>query len=392
MDVVGLLKDLIAIPSINPMGRAVTGPEFLETRLTSFLLDYLRGHGLECETHDVAPGRTNIVSRLPEVSHPITVLLDAHQDTVPVEGMTIPPFRPDVSGDQLFGRGSCDVKGGMAAMITAFLQLAQAPATHRPNVVLTLTVDEEATSLGVNHLTRSWVEGGTPYRLLPTRPTVAIVAEPTMLNAVVAHRGATRWRISTAGRACHSSRPQDGVNAIYRMAKLISALEEYAQLLPTLRPAHHLCGTSTLSVGLITGGSSVNVVPDGCVIDIDRRVIPGEDCNQVVPDVVAFLKGKVDFPFTCEAPFLSSPPLSDAINGNWADRLLEAVLPIDGPKQKMGVAYGTHASRFEQAGIPAVVIGPGDIAQAHTKDEFISIDQLQKAVNVYRTFCLSATP
>jgi acetylornithine deacetylase len=252
---------------------------------------------------------------------------------------------------------------------------------------LSLTCDEEATSIGINHLTESWANPKTRYRLCPDRPDAAIVAEPTSLDLVVAHRGATRWKVRTSGRACHSSRPFEGINAIYRMAKVVNCLEEFATWLPGSRPAHPLCGPATLSVGLISGGSSVNVVPDGCVIEIDRRVIPGEDRFEVINEIDAYLKQKMDFEVTHDKPYCASPPLPDNANGALAAQMLKSIGTVVSGKRSIGVPYGTHASRFAQVGVPSVVFGPGDIAQAHTKDEWIEAIQVEQAAEVYYDFC-----
>ena len=388
-----LLKDLIAIPSVNPMGREVSGPEYFETQVTQYLLRHLEslgGLGVEFEEVEIVPGRSNVLARLNSPASRRTVLLDAHQDTVPVDGMTIPPFEPVERSGLLYGRGSCDVKGGMAAMLAAFTRLAHDRPAGMPNVVLSLTCDEESTSLGINHFTDSWSDTKSAYQLCPQRPDLAIVAEPTGLDIVVAHRGATRWKLSTAGRACHSSRPHEGVNAIYRMAKVVGLLEEYAAWLPGSRPPHPLCGPATLSVGRIEGGSSVNIVPDSCTIEVDRRVIPGEDRLAVIEELKEYLRSRLDFEVTHAAPYCASPPLGDDLNGKLAQELMQVITTVVGPKTAMGVPYGTHASRFARAGVPAVVFGPGDIAQAHTKDEWIEIAQLDQAAEIYYQFCLRA--
>jgi succinyl-diaminopimelate desuccinylase len=385
---VTLLKSLIAIPSVNPMGRDVSGPEFYETRLTQYLAHYLRDLCVPFEQIEIAPGRSNLIARLDSPGASRTVLLDAHQDTVPIDGMTIDPFDPVEREGRIYGRGSCDVKGGMAAMIAAFTRLVRERPTRMPNVVLSLTCDEEATSIGINHLTDSWSTAHAPYQLCPQRPDVAIVAEPTSLDIVVAHRGATRWKLRTAGRACHSSRPHEGVNAIYRMAHVVNCLEEYARWLPDSRPAHPLCGPATLSVGRIEGGSSVNVVPDACTIEVDRRIIPGEDRFAVIDELASYLRERLDFDVLHDAPYCASPPLGDDLNGALAAELMQSITAVVGKRQVVGVPYGTHASRFAKAGVPAVVFGPGDIAQAHTKDEWIEARQLDQAAEIYYRFCL----
>lgn len=387
IDPLPLLKQLIAIPSVNPMGRDLTGDEYLETRVTEWLVSFLKDRKLPCEIIETAPGRCNVLSRVDSAGATRTVLLDAHQDTVPVDGMTIPPFDPVEKDGRIYGRGSCDVKGGLAAMLAAFVRLAEERPPGMPNVVLSLTCDEEATSLGINHMVRSWSDSARAYELCPKKPDMAIVAEPTLLDIVVAHRGAMRWQIRTTGRACHSSRPADGINAIYRMAKVLGHLEEYAAWLPGSRPVHRLCGPATLSVGLISGGSSVNVVPDGCVIDIDRRVLPGEDGMMARQEVIDYLASRLDFELIHEDPYCLSTALADDINGQLASSLKPVIEQVAGPCQIVGVPYGTHASRIAAAGVPSVVFGPGDIAQAHTKDEFIEMAQLQLATEIYFQFC-----
>ncbi len=387
-DPVQILKELVAIPSVNPMGRDLKGPEYLETRVTEWLVAFLKAHDLPAEVVETAPGRCNVISRLDARSSLPTVLLDAHQDTVPVDGMTIPPFEPREAGGRIYGRGSCDVKGGLAAMLAAFVRLSGEKHRLKANIVFSMTCDEEATSLGINHLVQSWRTGDHRYRLCPTRPDEAIVAEPTLLDVVVAHRGAMRWQIRTVGRACHSSRPSDGINAIYRMASVIKHLEEFAAWLPTSRPQHPLCGPATLSVGLISGGSSVNVVPDNCVIDIDRRALPGEDGMAARQEVIDHLAEKLDFEVVHEAPYCLSTPLADDLNGTLAENLLKTIAGVAGSRRSIGVPYGTHASRIAAAGVPSVVFGPGDIAQAHTKDEWIEVDQLHLATEIYYRYCV----
>lgn len=385
-----LLKDLVAIPSVNPMGRDVSGPEFFETRVTEFLADYLEGLGVPFEQIEIAPGRSNLIARLDSPKSARTILLDAHQDTVPVDGMTIDPFDPVEREGRIYGRGSCDVKGGMAAMLWAFSRLVLERPGDLPNIVLSLTCDEESTSIGINHLTQSWTAAAPVYRLCPSQPDVAIVAEPTSLDLVVAHRGATRWKLRTSGRACHSSRPHEGINAIYRMAKVVQCLDDYAEWLPGSRAAHPLCGPATLSVGRIEGGSSVNVVPDACAIEVDRRVIPGEDRFSVIDEVANYLRERLDFDVTHDPPYCASPPLGDDANGSLAQQLMQSITAIVGERQIVGVPYGTHASRFAKAGVPSVVLGPGDIAQAHTKDEWIEAIQVEQAAEIYYHFCIHA--
>ena len=384
--VVDLLCDLIAIPSVNPMGRDMDGPECFETRLSQYLVSFFADLGVPHESIEVVPGRSNVVARFEPANAQLDLILDAHQDTVPVDGMTIPPFEPQVRDGRVYGRGACDVKGGMAAMLWAFRRLVVEQPAGAANVIMSCTCDEEATTMGITDLAGYWTNPGRS-QLITTRPDCAIIAEPTELDVVVAHRGATRFCIRTSGRACHSSDPTQGVNAIYRMARVLDCLEEYAATLCDKVAPHPLCGPATLSVGRIYGGASVNVVPDDCAIEIDRRVIPGEDPDAAIVDLREFLSSRLDFEVTFEPPWLDGVTLSDAGNAWLSDSLLKHIAEVDGPHSAVGVPYGTHASRTDNAGVPSVVFGPGSIAQAHTKDEWLDIDQLEKAAEGYYRVC-----
>jgi acetylornithine deacetylase len=374
-----LLRQLVAIPSVNPMGRDLAGPEFLEGRVSDFLESYFRSLGVAHERVEVAPGRANVVARFDPPGARRTVLLDAHQDTVPVDGMEVEPFMPLERDGRLYGRGACDVKGGMAAMLAAFERLVRERPAGSANVVMSCTCDEEAGMLGIRHLVSRWTDAD--------RPDVAVIAEPTDLNVVVAHRGASRWKVRTHGRACHSSSPQNGANAIYRMARVVSALEEYAAALPTQAPPHPLCGPATLSVGRIRGGISVNTVPDLCEIEIDRRVVPGEDGWAAIEQVRGFLAERAGVEFEFLPPWVVGQALGDDRNGELAERLLTHVRAVAGPRAKVGVPFGTHASRTAAAAVPSVVFGPGRIEQAHTKDEWVEVAQLDLASDALFRFC-----
>ncbi|QDU40794.1 Acetylornithine deacetylase [Maioricimonas rarisocia] len=388
-DPLSILQQLIAIPSVNPMGRELSGPDFYETRLSDFLVDFFRELGVPCERLEVVAGRANVLARYDGPAAGPTLVLDAHQDTVPVDGMVIPPFTPEIRDGRIYGRGACDIKGGMAAMLAAFARLVRERPAGSASVVMSCTCDEEATQLGVHDLIRRWREAPETTQILPVAPTAAVVAEPTDLNVVVAHRGASRWKIRTTGKACHSSDPSRGENAIYKMARILSCLEEYAAKLPTLVPAHPLCGQATLSVGLVAGGVSVNTVPAECTIEIDRRVVPGEDGMAAIRAVGDYVRERVDVDFEMLPPWIIGTTLSDEHNGPLADRVLETVAEVAGPREKVGVPYGTHASRFDDAGVPSIVFGPGSISKAHTVDEWLPIDELHLATDVY--YRLAAT-
>lgn len=394
IDPIKTLKELVSIPSVNPMGGDGKGPHYGTQRLTEHLDHALRKLGVTVVRQSVEPAQQNLIARLdgspgPEQGGRL-VLLGVHQDTVPVEGMTIAPFEPVIRDGRLYGRGACDVKGGMAAMIAALARLADLPATKRPTVVLACTVNEEYGFTGAAALVRAWSD---PARLIPRKPDVAVIAEPTGLDVVVAHKGVVRWRCHARGRAAHSSRPELGDNAIYKMARTLTAIEGYQSQVVGMLASHPLCGLSTMSVGTIRGGASVNIVPDRCTIEIDRRLPPGETPDAARQHLVEYLAGQqLGFTPEHDAAYMQGPPLSDEHNQALADGLTRVAADVAGRSKKIGVAYATDAAFVATAGVPSVVFGPGSIEQAHTDHEWIALDQLSQAAEIYYRFLRSWAP
>lgn len=376
-DVFPLLARLIQTPSVNPMGQEARGAAYLETALTKVLEEWLNGRGLEVIRQPVAPGRDNLLATYRAASARRHLLLEVHQDTVPATGMTIEPFAGIRDGDRVYGRGACDNKGPMTAMLLALARLARERPLAAPSVTLALTVDEEYTFLGA----RALVESGRRF-------DEAIVAEPTELDIVVAHKGPVRWEIETQGRACHSSTPEQGANAIYRAARLITALEQYARELGS-RPKAPLVGSPSLAVCVIAGGSAPNIIPDSCRLQVDRRLVPGEDPDDAMADVHQWLRRQpeLDFPFHFHPPWIRAPAMGGPENHSLAERLGAVIDRHRGRHQKLGVAFGTDAGAYSRAGIPSVVFGPGSIAQAHTKDEWVSLEQVVLASEILFDFC-----
>jgi acetylornithine deacetylase len=363
-----LLSDLVSLPSVNPMGRPLHGPEIGEHQVTAYLEQFFSHLSIPSERQAVAPGRDNIVARCDLSGETRTVLLEAHQDTVPTDRMIIDPFGATVENGRLYGRGACDVKGGMAAMLWAFARIARDKPTGAANVIMACTVDEEFGMLGVRELVRRGL-----------RADMAVVAEPTRLQIVNTHKGAVRWSLTAQGRSCHSSAPEQGINAIYRMAGLLVAIEQYAEWLRT-SPADARLGPPTLNVGRIEGGLSVNTVPDSCRIEIDRRLLPGEDPRNALEQFIAYLKkGTSGVAFECSQPWPAMLALSADGSAEPAARLGAAVDDVLGSHGVTAVPYGTDASTIASVGVPTVVFGPGDVAHAHTADEWVSIDEVEQA-------------
>ncbi|RLS31049.1 MAG: M20 family peptidase [Planctomycetota bacterium] len=377
------------------MGRDVSGPEYLEGRLSDYLTQRFTAAGIPWARQPVSPGRDNVLARLEATQEGAPVVLwDAHQDTVPVDGMTIEPFVPLVRNGRLQGRGACDVKGGMAAMLVGLDRLQSLGRPRPVTVVFSATVNEEFGFSGARALARLWRrEGDAPATdeaaqgLLQAAPLAAIVAEPTGLDIVGTHKGAVRWRIRIHGRACHSSFPERGSNAIYHAAGAVLAIERLAAELLSRTPDHP-CGPPTLSLGTIHGGTGVNLVPDLVVLELDRRLVPGESSRAARDEVIRRIADACpEATIEHDEPFVEHPGLPEGgvavrLGGRrLAERLVEAVERLGRRSTIRAARYGTNASVFAAAGVPTMVFGPGSIDQAHTADEWIEIAQVDLAAD-----------
>ena len=374
---VQLLSDLVAIESINP---SMKGAKNGEAIIGNYIFDYLKGLGLEILRQEALPGRSNIFGKLPGADSKRRLLFEGHLDTMPVEGMEIDPFHPRIEDGRLYGRGSCDVKASLAAMLLA-LKIAKEQGRPRADLYFLGSVDEEYTFKGILHFLKGgfWAQG-------------AVVGEPTELDVVIAHKGMVRWRIEVTGKAAHSSKPKEGINAVVKMARIICRIEDRMQ--PILaRKTHPLVGSPTLSIGKIQGGIQINLVPDRCVIELDRRLNPGEDAKSVLETFEQLLdQMRAQDPqlrVAMEEPFLVDHPLETKETEEVVGLAKSAVSAVRGEAKVKGVPYGTDGSKTARAGIPTIVLGPGNIDQAHTANEYVEIDQVVKATEIYARMMLA---
>jgi acetylornithine deacetylase len=374
---VRLLADLVAIDSVNPAYPGGVG----EAALAAAVEDVGRRLGLDTERQPVLLDRDNVLLSLTVPNARGTLLFEAHMDTVSHDAMGERALRPAMRDGRLYGRGACDTKGSLAAMLAAMARLVERRADLAVNVLLLAAVDEEYQYRGIAH----FVAAGLPV-------TAAIVGEPTALHPVIAHKGCVRWRIVTHGRAAHSSRPAEGHNAIVQMAVVIQALEALAPALAARR--HPLVGAPTLSIGRIWGGTGVNIVPDRCTIEIDRRTIPGEDPASALAEIDACLAtlqaADPRLRLEREEPFVVDWALDTPPDAAIVAAMIDAARALGTPATPIGAAYGTDASKlWALAGVPSVVLGPGSIAQAHTADEYVSLDDLTAAAALYTQAALN---
>jgi acetylornithine deacetylase len=295
-------------------------------------------------------------------------------DTVPEEGMTIEPFGGVVEGGKLYGRGACDVKASVAAMAVALERLERERPAGAAGVVLALTADEEFTHKGSSALAE-----------MDLGVELGIVAEPTGFDIVIGHKGAVRFEVVVAGESCHSSAPHRGKNAIYKMARVVEALESLGHELAR-SAANDLLGRPTLSVGRIEGGQAVNVVPDWCRIEVDRRLIPGETPGHAMDQARAWIGERVGSmgDVVLRSMGIEMTALEPRVGAEDLGAMAEAIRRATGMTPKtIGVPYGTDAGPLSQKGLKCVVLGPGDIAQAHTRDEWVELEQVRQGVEVY---------
>lgn len=366
-----LTAELVAIPSMNPLDGPI-GNGRGEGDVAAFVASRLEEAGIDVELREGAPGRPSVVARIPGQSED-AVWFDSHLDTVSVEGMAFEPFEGRIEGDTLFGRGSADDKGSVAAMMAAAMAVAKSGETPPATVIFTATADEEYRMSGMLGL----LESGLTAR-------AGIVGEPSGLEIVIAHKGVARFTVSTSGKAVHSSRPEDGVNAIYRMGKVLAAIEAYAKG-GVGRETHPMLGKATLSVGVVRGGEFVNVVPDRCEIDVDRRLLPDEDGRRAVSTVREYLANALqdDVGLKVAAPSLVVPAMSIISDHPLVQAVASVVREVTGKAPLNGMQGTTHAGQMAGAGIPAIVFGPGRMGQAHTAAEELDLNQLEQAAAVY---------
>lgn len=369
-ELITLLADLVRINSVNP---AYEGGG-AETEIQRFVQNFFVTHGVSASEQQVLPGRPNVIAKLSGKNASRRIIFEAHCDTAGVSGMLIPPFEPQIREKRLYGRGSCDTKAGLAAMMLAIADLRRANQQPPSEVWVVSAMDEEHSYRGVWELRKH------------LHAAAAVVSEPTDMKMAVASKGCLRWRITVKGKAAHSSKPFLGINAIEHMGRVIRCLEEESLRLKGIQ--HPLLGSPTLNVGLIQGGTQVNVVPDSCWIEVDRRLIPGEEPDQVFRDYQELLgrlhSERPSLDLTVNPPQLEDRPLETPATSSIALHAAQALKEAGLDDGAMGVPFGSDASKLSSVGISSIILGPGSIDQAHTAEEFVELEQVEKAFVVYR--------
>lgn len=358
-----LLGELIRIPSVNPEGDPGI-PDPGEARIAAYLQDILRELGAEASLQEVLPGRPNVVARFPSnLPGKPRLLLAPHTDTVSVSGMTIDPFSAEIRDGKVWGRGASDTKGPMASMLVALARCREILPKLSHEIWFAGLMGEESGQHGAKALAAS------------EKFDFVIAGEPTDLKTVHAHKGSLWVTLIARGKAVHASAPERGENAIYKLTSAIEAIR--SKVIPSLGSKEHpLLGRSTLSVGTIKGGSKTNIVPDHAEATLDIRVIPGEDPAELIAHLREAAPGvEIDHQGSAPLHTDSSHPLIVKLSDLGA--------------HPVGAPWFCDAAVFAEKGMPAVALGPGSITQAHTADEWISVQDLEAGTDFFEKFLIS---
>lgn len=373
---IDLLRDLIAIDSVNPS--LVPGAAG-ENQIASAIATKLHSGGMDVQIQQVVPGRSNVVGVLEGRQKGRSLMLCGHMDTVGVLGMEA-PFDPIERDGRIYGRGSQDMKGGLASMMGAALHLSKNVGFPAGRLILAAVIDEEYASVGAEALVTAWKADG------------AVVGEPTDMKIAVGHKGFEWVEVTTRGVAAHGSRPADGRDAILRMGRVLSRLEKLDRELQA-KPPHPVHGTGSLHASLIAGGRELSTYPDECTLDVERRTIDGESSRCALDEVEGILNDlrHEDPEFKASARFLFSRPPYLTPASHDLPGLIESVLAGKGkPATRGGMSFWTDAAILGEAGIPSVVFGPGG-AGLHSISEYVIAEDVitcrDALIDLAKDFC-----
>lgn len=358
-----LAQALVRIPSVNPDGDPGTDRTG-EQACAEFVADFLRSLGAEAALRPVHPGRPNVVGFFPAANKP-RLLFAPHTDTVSVAGMTIDPFGGEIRNGRIYGRGASDTKGPMAAMLWALHECRDLLPQLSHEIWFAGLMGEEAGQDGAKALASE------------EKFDFVVVGEPTGLEVVFKHKVDVTARIIATGRAAHSSCPERGENAITKLAPGLLSLEQ-ALAAHFAGIEDPVLGHPTFSIGTIRGGTKFNIVPDHAEAVIDLRLLPAQWQDREAEDVFEIMRK------ACPGIEIARIAGSEALDTDPSHPLIGQLVAAGG--RPAGAAWFCDAAIFSSRGIPAVAVGPGSIAQAHTEDEFIEVSALEEGVEFFKRF------
>jgi acetylornithine deacetylase len=353
-----LLRELVAINSVNPT-LAAGAPG--EAAIADFIAAEMRRNGLEVVVEPVVEGRPNVVGVIEGRAKGRTLMLCGHTDTVGVVGMDA-PFTPVERAGRLYGRGAQDMKGGVAAMMSAAARVSQRGGLASGRLIVAAVVDEEHSSIGADALVKTWTADA------------AIVTEPTDLAIAVGHKGFAWVGVTVEGKAAHGSRPAEGQDAILRLGRVLTRLEALDSTLQA-RPPHPLVGTGSLHASIIAGGHELSSYPDRATLQLERRILPTEPESTAIEEVRAILdaiwREDATFRGTADAMF-SRPGYEVAPDHELPRALADALTRAGTPPRITGASFWTDAAVLGHAGIPSILFGPGG-AGLHSIEEYVNV-------------------
>lgn len=362
------LQKLIAINSVNPS--LVTAGKG-EGEIARYIGEYLRDLGLEVRYQEIAPGRINVIGILKGTGGGRTIILNGHTDTVSLDKMIIDPLTPVYKEGKVYGRGSLDMKGGVAAAIAAVRAIVASGAPLGGDVILACVADEEYASIGTDALVQEYTADA------------AIVCEPSCLGIGIAHKGFAWANIDVHGLAAHGSKPELGIDAIAKAGKVLVGIETLGEKLTAVK--HPLLGPGSVHASLIEGGTELSTYPDHCRIKIERRTIPGESKQDVAAEISALLAGIVDRDpkFTADFDiFLYRPHFEIAPTEPIVALLDSTYRQITGEAPHyMGFSGWLDSSVLAEAGIPTVIFGPAGEG-LHAASEYVEFASVVKTAEI----------
>jgi len=366
------LVKMIGIASVNPFG-AEPAIGTREQEMADYYLGQLTSLGLETGSWQVAPGRPNVWGRLKGTGGGPTIMLAGHLDTVGVEGYG-EGHTARLDDGKIFGRGACDMKAALACYLETLRMMKEAEITLAGDVIIAGLSDEEDLMIG----SKAWVGNGP-------RADFGIIGEPTNLKICPAHKGQFCVFFRTEGVATHSSGPENGVNAVEHMAQVIAHFSGLNAELQASGPRHPLCGTGRFSMNVIKGGTIASAIPDDCELEVDRRYLPGEDWESIIADYRARLdalcKTLPNMKVTVSEPSLEVAGLDVPLDHPLVKALERAVESVTGtPAEVTAFPGGTDAPNM---GCPCVLCGPGHLAQAHSRNEYVEVSQMELSCEIY---------
>lgn len=362
LNALSLTRELLAFNTMNPPGQ--------ERACAEHLGKLLEDGGFETDLYDFAEGRTSLVARTQGNNDRAPICFTGHIDTIPLGAIpwAKDPLKGEVEGDRIYGRGACDMKGGVAAMVIAALRVAEL-SKGRAGLSLVITAGEETGCEGTYFLASHGTALG--------KAGAVLVGEPTSNFPMVGHKGALWIEARATGMAAHGSMPEKGINAIYKAADAVKKLQDFDfDVAP-----HPLLGLPTLNVGKISGGININSVPDQALIGIDIRTIPGQSNNKVYEKLTSYLGEELEFNRLIDVEGIATDPQDE-----WIQEVFEVMEPLlkERPEAR-GVTYFTDASVLTPAfgNPPTIILGPGDPAMAHKTDEYCEISKIEEAIEAY---------